>query len=162
MSSKAFNEWRESKRYFRLSDPYYFCLEGCLKKLIREIKKSYGADDEIAIYVDQDKGRERLGRDLAKWQESKLRQDPGFHVNPNRNITVEYASAYDKRPLQAADILAHALFQKAKRFLEFGEYVDPPFLAALDADKIPIAAEFLESKEILEIVERSRLYADEK
>jgi Protein of unknown function (DUF3800) len=136
----AFQAWRNDLSYFIDPDPYFFCLSRCLRTLIRGIKKSFGEDDGIAIYVDQDKGRQRLGDQLAKWEETRLRGDPPLHVNPQRSIIVNYASSYRCLPLQAADILSHALFQKSKHLISANASPDdPPFLAALSSANVPIA-----------------------
>ena len=66
VSLKAFNEWRATSDLFYHHDPYYFCLQYTLGILIRQISQ-HPLDEGITIYIDQDKGRESLGQEIAKW-----------------------------------------------------------------------------------------------
>lgn len=162
VSVKAFDEWIDDLAYYADPDPYYFCLSRCLRLLIRGIKKSYGPDDGIAIYIDKDEKRDRLGYQLAEWHERRLRIGKGVStIDAQRETSTHYVSSFQYRPLQAADILAHSIFQQAREFVNSGELPpDPPFLAAMKEGQIPLMVNFLHTKEMLEIDSRSRLAAD--
>jgi hypothetical protein len=152
----SFNEWRVDFTHHVDPDPYYFCLDKCLKFLIAGVKKSFGRDDSISIYIDNDEGREKRGRSLAHWHQEKVRLGHSFHVNSDRQTNAHYVRSYQFSQLQAADILANEYFKQAMRFIEKREVYDPPFLAAMKEAKMPLVFEFLHDKELFEIDARSR------
>jgi hypothetical protein len=161
VSRTAFMEWRDSIGRYIDPDPYYLCLDNCLRYLIRGVRNAF-SDDGMAIYVDEDKGREKLGYRLSEWNETRLRGDPGYHADPNRSISTRYASSYSCRPLQAADILAHGVCQWATQVLEDEKSAVPNvFLQSIRRNNAPIGCNFLYSKELLDIDSRSLLYRGE-
>jgi hypothetical protein len=122
VSSKAFEEWRTAQRQFYPADPYYFCLDRVLRQLIIGTHERPN-DEGIAIYVDRDKGRERLAKELAEWHEDRLRQLPPrtYSINPQREISVTYGrSSFDYKPLQLADIIANGAYRTLASFLKTG------------------------------------------
>ena len=121
VSTKAFNEWRSAQRQFYPADPYYFCLDRVLRQLIigvHEIPK----DEGITIYVDRDKGRERLAKEVAEWHEDRLRRLPRIGaINPQREIGVMYGrSSFDYKPLQLADIISNGAYRTCAKMLKDG------------------------------------------
>ncbi len=72
---EAFNEWRVTCGYYVNPDPYFFCLDKMLGKLIRGLVE-HPIDEGVAIYCDRDKGRERLGLNIAEWHDDQLRTPP--------------------------------------------------------------------------------------
>lgn len=158
----AFREWRDGLGHYIDPDPYYFCLDNCLRRLILGIK-TVPKDDGVAIYVDQDKGREKLGQRLSEWNERRLRSDPGYRVDPKRPISTTYGSCIIYKPLQAADILAHAFYQLASQILVDENTATPNiFYEALKKNNAPIGCNFLHTRELLEIDAKSLLYRGEK
>jgi Protein of unknown function (DUF3800) len=157
VSLDAFNDWRVELDHPIDPDPYYYCLDKCLRLLIGGVRKSFGPDDGIAIYVDQDKGREPLGMKLAEWHTEKVRRGHSLHVDRNRKTSTHYVSSIDYKPLQAADILANALFRQAVNFLEKKTTEEKTFLEAMKESNMPIQFEFLHDKELFEIEARSRV-----
>jgi hypothetical protein len=118
VDKELFEQWRPSVGFFVDEDPYYFCLSLCLNDLIRGIPEATH-DEGVAIYIDQDKDHEALGRQLARWHEQRLRRNPPkSNINRDRAITVTYGSRINFRPLQAADVLAHAGYQYLSNFLQ--------------------------------------------
>ena len=121
VSTKAFEEWRTAQRQFYPADPYYLCLDRVLRQLIigvHEVPK----DEGITIYVDRDKGRERLAKEVAEWHEDRLRQLPQIGaINPQREIGVMYGrSSFDYKPLQLADIIANGAYRTCAKVLKDG------------------------------------------
>ena len=121
VSTKAFDEWRGAQRQFYPADPYYFCLDRVLRQLIigvHEVPK----DEGITIYVDRDKGRERLAKEVAEWHEDRLRRLPPIGaVNPYREIRVMYGgSSFDYKPLQLADIISNGAYRTCAKVLKDG------------------------------------------
>jgi Protein of unknown function (DUF3800) len=163
VSRSAFYQWRDSIGYYISPDPYYFCLNNCLRKLIRGIRHAH-KDDGIAIYIDQDKGREKLGQELAKWNETRLRRDPGYHVDPARPISTIYGSCINYKPLQAADIFANAVYQLAVQLINNGDAAVPNvfYQAIHNEGKTMIGCSYLFTKDLFDIEAKSLLYNGER
>ncbi len=105
--------------------------------LINQVPK----DEGITIYCDQEQGYESLGRDIAIWHQTRLKNDPtasAYHIRPDRQVDVHYSSNVDFRPLQLADILAHGVFQW-KRDLLKGAETEPPFIECMKKASYPLA-----------------------
>lgn len=135
----AFNEWRSKLDILVDPNPYYFCLSRCMRPLIRIIT-TVPNDEGVAIYVDQDTELQSLGYEIARWHESRLRQEPAANINPERSVSTTYGSSLDFLPLQAADILAHASFQCLRDFLATGQRgPEPAFLACMKSAQVPVA-----------------------
>jgi hypothetical protein len=168
VDKKVFDEWRHSVGFFVDEDPYYYCLGLCLNALIRGIAEG-PIDEGIAIYIDQDKEHESLGLQIAKWHETRLRQDSHTRVNKERIVSTHYVSRIDYRPLQAADILAHASYQSLRNFLKVCEtapkiapppeslvYKEPIFMERMKASGAPIHVNMFHSLEHFNIIARRR------
>ncbi len=112
VSVNAFREWHEEQDHFVLDDPYYFCLDAVLKKLIRGIRET--EDKGIVIYCDREENHEQLGEKIASWHTQKLRAggDVAFGSDTQRPVTVSYVSNFHFHGLQGADILAHGIYQR--------------------------------------------------
>ena len=152
VSSSIYARWRDEIDFYRDSDPYFFCLETCLTILIRA-HWNPNIDDGIAIYIDQDNGREKLGLRLARWQESRLRRDPDPFVSRQRQVSAHYVSNRLHLPLQIADIVAHGFYQRAESFLRTGEYsIGNAFIQALEGSDVPPLFNFIHSSEVLDSV----------
>jgi len=152
----AFNEWRDSLSYYIDPDPYFFCLNRSLKFLIRGIR--INPDEGVAVYIDQDKGRERLGQELARWHEAKLRSRGHLiDLNRDRSVSTHYASSFNYPPLQVADILSNSFFKQSFEFLRTGKAIVPPFIQALLDGQNPVGTILFYDREMLDIEERSRL-----
>ena len=121
VSTKAFYEWRDAQRQFYPADPYYFCLDRVLRQLIIGVHER-PMDEGITIYVDRDKGRERLAREVAEWHENRLRRLPQIGVvNPQREILLTTGcSSFDYKPLQLADIIANGAYRTCAKVLKDG------------------------------------------
>lgn len=152
-----FQDWRAEQSVFIHKDPYYFCLETCLRFLIQGITQ-HPTDEGIAIYIDQDNGRDKLGYQLAEWQEARLRRAPGPHVDPRRQVSSHYVSSVDFLPLQAADILAHGSFQWMRDFLlNRKTHPEPYFVECMRRNEVPFHVNYFHSKELLDIELRKRI-----
>ncbi len=129
---QAFEEWRCETGIFINPDPYYWCVDLCLRSLIRstvEVPK----DEGIAIYIDNDDGRENLGVQIGKWHADYISTNPPERIDRNRNVTVTYGSSADLLPIQAADILVHGCFQWLKEMVDTGatDHEENVFLQAM-------------------------------
>ena len=120
----VFDEWRASLGVFVDPDPYFFCLEFCLRAFVRGVKEE-PADDGIMIYVDRDNQRNLRGVQLTNWLANRTRLDPPAMHDRERQIKATYQSSAEHPPLQAADILANGLFRKMKSEIEPNK--DDPF-----------------------------------
>src|SRR5437764_9627399 len=75
---RAFHEWRLEQKVYIHPDPYYFCLQRLLEPTILwvyEVPK----DEGIAIYIDRDNARQKIGKSVAEWYEARLRRDQQQH-----------------------------------------------------------------------------------
>ena len=91
-------------KYHLPSNPYEFCLDRCLSKVLHSsVNLPHG--EGIAIYCDQSKTQERIGNALAGWHEKyvTLYADAGYRDVPT---STTYGSRIKLIPLQAADIIA--------------------------------------------------------
>lgn len=155
---EVFNEWRNSIEFPISSDPYFFCLDRCLRSLIRGIAQ-YPKDEGVAIYIDQDKGRESLGVQLAEWNQERLKRTLPENIDPERPVTTIYGSSIDYLPLQAADILVHGSFQWMKNYLLNGKtHPDPYFIECMKQGGVPIHINYFHDKQYFDIetAKRSR------
>lgn len=109
----AFDDWRHTIEYPVHPDSYYFCLERCLRALIHGIAE-VPEDEGMQIFIDEDKGREKMGIALSQWQQGRLRRSGDVMIDKERKIETLYASSFQVLPLQAADILAHGAFQEMR------------------------------------------------
>jgi hypothetical protein len=124
----AFKEWRLKQRIFVHPDPYYFCLQRHLWSLILNIRE-VPKDEGIAIYIDRDNARQKIGESIGRWYEDALRnshQENG--VNVERDIGIHYVSSFDYVGLQAADIAANGAFKYLSNFLKTKEWKTPPII----------------------------------
>jgi len=160
VSCKAFDEWRLNQRTFVSSDPYYFCLDRVLRPLIIGVSE-HPRDEGIAIYVDHDRGRERVGKEVAKWHESRLRRLPKIgSINPEREVSTNYVSSFECLPIQAADILSNSAYKFLAHYLKTGEQIEPPFTDGLDKQRCLLALKFLHDPELIEIDMRGTYLAN--
>lgn len=143
VSTRVFEEWRGVQLRFYDPDPYVFCVDWCLREMIRKFSQPPPAKDGIAIFIDQEPEHEAVGRAVAKWHEAKLRKVPSRkvgHPDPLRDVSVTYGSNIKFVPLQAADMLSHALFQRMRDTeTTFGPPPQPIFMRVLRAAHIPLA-----------------------
>jgi Protein of unknown function (DUF3800) len=158
----AFNEWRVKASQFYHNDPYYFCLDYALRILIHVVSE-YPKDDGIMIYVDQDKKREPVGKQIATWHQERLRRSPLSLIGPDRTRKVEtyFKSSIDFAPLQAADILAHSTFQWSRDYLNGGKIDEPYFLSCM-REKCAITTQFFFDVQMIEIAWQDKFQADAK
>jgi hypothetical protein len=157
----VFNDWRVTCGYYVHPDPYYFCLEKVLSKLIRGISEP--VDEGVDIYCDRDQGREHLGKDIAQWHESRLRRLPyDMPVGPSRgrSVSTHYVSSFDFKPVQAADVLANDTYVCMKDFIRTNKFEEPEFIAGMK-EKCLIMMDYFHDKELIEIDARSKLRRDE-
>jgi hypothetical protein len=157
----SFSEWRIEQDHHVREDPYYFCLDKCLRFLIADVKKSYGEDDGIAVYIDQDQSRERFGLELASRHEARVRRGLSYYVGYNRQVSVQYVPKFRYRPLQAADILANELFRTSNLILS-GRNQTTPWLVAMERANVPIRVELFNNRELLDIDARGALARHER
>ena len=109
--------------------PDYFCLQRMMEPLtlwIFEVPK----DEGVAIYIDRDNARQKLGESVGQWYEDQLRKGPPERskVNPDRNISIHYVSSYDYAGIQAADIAANGAFKYLAYRLKTGTKKVPPII----------------------------------
>ena len=153
---EVFHEWRYSVGIFINPDPYYFCLDLCLRSLIRGISQVPN-DEGVMIFVDRDNGRENLGVQIGRWHEEYIRRFPQDHINPDRSVSVTYGPDIEYLPLQAADVLVNGSFQWMKEFLRTrpGDPAPPEnmFLRAMrnQPGPDPITLRHFHSAELLDI-----------
>jgi hypothetical protein len=126
----AFNEWRLDAGHYYSADPYYFCLDYCLRTLILGLFE-FPLDEGVTIYCDQEKEHELIGRDIALWHEARLRRYGPSQRQRDRVINTYYVSSFKYVPIRAADILAHSTFQWARDYLKDGKVDEPFFLQCL-------------------------------
>ena len=160
VSTQAFAKWRSLQRRYYPADPYCYCLDRTLRRLI--IGLSQHPDEGISLYVDQDKSREKLGRELASWHEARLRELPKIGaINPDRPVIApQYVSSFQCLPLQAADLLANGSFQFLRDYLQTGDRsAVPPFMECIDATKCPIAVVYLQDEEMIDLESRGSFIA---
>jgi len=133
-----------------------------MRTLIRGITE-YPEDEGVAIYCDQDKGREALGLEIAKWHQAQLKilHKPGARARPDREVSTHYVSSFAYAPLQAADILANDTFRYMKKFLRTGKQEDPYFVSCMRKAGVAVAINFLHDEEIIEMNARAKLHADD-
>jgi Protein of unknown function (DUF3800) len=129
VNCKAYQEWRLQQKVHIHDDPYYFCLQRMMDPLILWIYE-VPKDEGIAIYIDRDNARQKLGESVARWYKDRLRQQgpPGYSkVNPDRDISTHYVSSFTYVGLQAADIAANGAFRHLKHLMKTGErfYIPP-------------------------------------
>jgi hypothetical protein len=139
VDTRLFEEWRMTLDAWYPSDPYYFCLDRVLYRLITGISE-YPEDEGVTIYCDQEQGYEAIGQDIARWHQTRLKRDPtvGTHaVGPDRQVDVHYGSSVDFKPLQLADILAHGVFQWKRDSLK-GDPTEPPFIECMKKANYPL------------------------
>ena len=98
------------------ADPYEFCLDRCLS-LILHRSFNLPHDEGIAIFCDQSKEQEPIGRALADWHKRyvTLYADVGYRAVPTSTI---YGSRLQYIPLQAADIIATEHYRGCQSFLD--------------------------------------------
>jgi hypothetical protein len=97
-------------------DPYTFCLDRCLSTILhRSFNLPHG--EGIAIYCDQNKQQEEIGRALAAWHTRyvTLYADVGYRGVPT---STTYGSRLKFLPLQAADVIATEAGRACSAFLE--------------------------------------------
>lgn len=159
VSSVALEEWRTAQRQFYPADPYYFCLDRVLRQLIIGVYEQ-PKDEGIGIYVDRDKGRERLAKEVAEWHEDRLRQLPRIgSINPQREISVTHGvSSFDYKPLQLADIVANGAYQTCAKFLKSG--ASPTWLNDSFVASPLISFRMFTRAEEIDVEIRSTLIAD--
>lgn len=150
VSVKKFEEHRTRAEYFVNSDPYFFCLQRCLRAMIRGIASATN-DDGVRIIVDRDRGRQQTGEEIARWHETKLRANPPDHVNPDREVEIEYGSSIDHLPLQMADILAHGSFQEARNRLQNNPKPESYFIHEMRSSGVPVLVENFLDQEMFDI-----------
>jgi hypothetical protein len=63
VDTRLFEEWRMTLDACYPSDPYYFCLDRVLYRLITGISEA-PKDEGITIYCDQEQGYEEIGQDM--------------------------------------------------------------------------------------------------
>ena len=143
----------------RLSkDPYYFCLDRSLRALIRGVKRT-PIDDGIAVYIDQDKGRERFGLELAEWHEQRVRKgEVNALVDKDRPVSTHYVDKRLYLPLQLADIYANALCARYRGFLQTCGWPAPnPFLQAILDSRSGSADALFHSAQMIDIEVRTQI-----
>jgi hypothetical protein len=160
LDTRAFDDWRATSNTFFPPDPYYLCFERTINKLVHNFTQS-PTDDGIAIYCDQETGRQHLAKDIATWHEERLRRSKNpLRINPDRPVSTHYVSSIDFVPVQAADILSHGMFQWMKAYATTGKVaVVPPFLDCLGIEKgdMFVSMNFFNTKESIEVHLKSRL-----
>jgi hypothetical protein len=156
----AFNKWRLNASHFYSEDPYYFCLDYALRTLIHGISER-PKDEGIIIYIDQDKKREAVAKQIAKWHQERLQISPLSLTGPDRNRPVEicYGSMIDFNPLQAADILAHSVFQWSRDYLKTGKVEEPFFLNCMRKNCALTTQNFFDV-EMIEIAWQAKFQTD--
>jgi hypothetical protein len=157
-----FQEWREKQEAWYPEDPYYFCLDHCFRYCIQGISE-YPTDEGIEIYIDQDKQRESLGRELAQWHRDKLRKAPSFwRIAPDRPVSINYASSYEVLPLQAADIISHSTFSWTRASLtgatKESYLTTDSILAAMHKANCPLGVQFYDDAEMIRILRRGTFW----
>lgn len=158
---EVFEDWRVTCGYFVDPDPYYFCLNNVLSKLIRGFSEP--VDDGITIYCDQDQHREHLGREIARWHTNRLRSlqyDHGVGPRRDREVATHYGSSYKLTGIQAADILANETFKCMADFLRTKKYEEPEFVSGIKGN-CPVSVDLLYDKKIIDIVQRAKFRRDE-
>lgn len=113
LNLKAFDEWRNSIGHFVEPDPYLFGLGMCMRAFIGGISE-VGNDEGVAVYIDNDEQRHKLGDAMAAWSAERNRRAPRPHMNRERTVSFTYGSSRDYVPLQAADFLANGVFKYAR------------------------------------------------
>ena len=152
IATDAFDEWRINNRNFYIDDPYYFCLSHILRPLIIGVSE-HPIDEGVAIFIDRDDQRQKLGEQVATWLENRLRRAPKVgSINSTRNISTHHVSSYKYKPLQAADVLSNSVFQHCASILKtYGPLPMPPFWNKIDTTKCAINSEFLYDVELIEL-----------
>src|SRR5690242_14681635 len=115
----AFREWRLKQKVFVHPDPYYICLQRHLWSLILNIFE-VPKDEGVAIYIDRDNARQKIGESVAQWYEDQL--------SITRNISTHYVSSFDYVGIQAADIAANSAFKYLVHFLKTGDWKRPSIM----------------------------------
>jgi hypothetical protein len=115
----AFREWRLKQKVFVHPDPYYICLQRHLWSLILNIFE-VPKDEGVAIYIDRDNARQKIGESVAQWYEDQL--------SITRNISTHYVSSFDYVGIQAADIAANSAFKYLAHFLKTGDWKRPSIM----------------------------------
>jgi hypothetical protein len=125
----SFKEWRLKQNVFVHPDPYYICLQRHLWSLILNIHE-VPKDEGVAIYIDRDNARQKIGESVAQWYEEQLRLAPqaGRSVSVTRDISTHYVSSFDYVGLQAADIAANSAFKYLSHFLKTGDWKRPSIM----------------------------------
>lgn len=163
---QPFEEWRHQQARFVDPDPYYFCLDTCLHTLIRGVTQ-HPVDEGIAIYIDQDKERERLGEKIAEWHQERLKYLPVINpkIKPDRAVTIHYvpSTVVEYCPLHLADILANGTFRRMKGFLQTGDINSncPYFIECVEKSKWSIGMHLLYDIELIDIQSRAKFHADD-
>jgi hypothetical protein len=150
VSVEAFREYRSRVEYFVDPDPYFFCLQRCLRTMIRSIASATN-DDGIRIIVDRDSGRQRTGEEIARWHRTRLKANPPDHVNPDREVEIEYGSSFNHLPLQLADILAHGSYQEARNRLQDTPNPESYFIHEMRSSGVPVRVENFLDREMFDI-----------
>ena len=112
-------EWRLKQKVFVHPDPYYICLQRHLWSLILNIFE-VPKDEGVAIYIDRDNARQKIGESVAQWYEDQL--------SITRNISTHYVSSFDYVGIQAADIAANSAFKYLVHFLKTGDWKRPSIM----------------------------------
>jgi hypothetical protein len=151
INCNAFEEWRLKQAIYHHHDPYYFCLQRILRPLIFGLKET-AKDEGIAIYIDRDNARQKIGESVAEWAENRLRCMKNTRVDPQREISTHYVSSFDYVPLQAADILANSAYKNLASYLKTKSWTTAPFMDCLDKSRVFIGMEPFADVEMIEIL----------
>src|SRR5262249_33958377 len=96
VNRKAYHEWRLRQKVFTHPDPYYWCLQRMILPLIWSIYET-PKDEGVAICVDRDNARQKLGESVGQWYSDQLKRGvpEGSEVRIKRKVSVNHVSSYE-------------------------------------------------------------------
>ena len=87
-------------------------------------------DEGVAICVDRDNARQKLGESVGQWYSDQLKRGvpEGSEVRIKRKVSVNHVSSYEYVGLQAADIASNGAYRYLSHFIKTSEWKVPSII----------------------------------